>query len=92
MKTLRPYQAAAIEAIRADLQHHKSTVVVLATGLGKTVIAAKLMAEWRGNCLFLAHTRELIHQAADKLADELGYQPGIEMGIEAAELCGRSGC
>lgn len=86
MKALRPYQQAAIDATRRQLEQYASTVVVLPTGLGKTVYAAKLIAEWeQGNTLFLAHTKELITQAADKLEPELGYRPGIEMGLQAVE-------
>lgn len=86
MKTLRPYQRAALDATRRQLDQFASTVVVLPTGLGKTVYAAKLIAEWeRGNCLFLAHTRELINQAADKLGAELGYRPGVEMNVQGVD-------
>jgi superfamily II DNA or RNA helicase len=87
VKTLRPYQVAALEATRRQLQQFNSTVVVLPTGLGKTVYAAKLIAEWeQGNALFLAHTKELIAQAADKLGAELGYRPGVEMGVQSVEM------
>lgn len=86
MKRLRPYQEAAIAATLRQLETYGSTVVVLPTGLGKTVYASKLISGWeRGNCLFLAHTRELIEQAADKLGAELGYQPGVEMNVQAVE-------
>lgn len=86
MKNLRPYQQAAIDATLRQLETYGSTVVVLPTGLGKTVYASKLIAGWdRGNCLFLAHTRELIEQAADKLGAELGYRPGVEMNVQAVE-------
>lgn len=87
MKNLRPYQQAALNATRQQLKQFNSTVVVLPTGLGKTVYAAKLISEWEhGNTLFLAHTKELISQAADKLGAELGYRPGVEMGTQAVEL------
>jgi superfamily II DNA or RNA helicase len=86
VRALRPYQSAALDATRRQLQQYDSTVVVLPTGLGKTVYAAKLVAEWeRGNCLFLAHTKELIEQAADKLGAELGYKPAVEMNVQAAD-------
>jgi superfamily II DNA or RNA helicase len=82
VKALRPYQSAALDATRAQLRQYGSTVVVLPTGLGKTVFAAKLVSEWEaGNSLFLAHTQELIHQAADKLGAELGYAPAVEMNV-----------
>lgn len=82
MKTLTPVQVAAIEATRRQLKQYSSTIVVLPTGMGKTIFASKLISEWEdGNCLFLAHTQELIHQAADKLGAELGYLPAVEMGV-----------
>lgn len=80
-RTLRPYQRDALAGIRAALGDHPSTVGVLPTGTGKMTIAAALMTEWPGgNVLFLAHTRELVDQAADRLAAELGYRPVVEMG------------
>lgn len=86
MKTPRPYQNAALDATLRQLEQYHSTVVVLPTGLGKTVYASKLIAGWeKGNCLFLAHTKELIVQAADKLEAELGYRPGVEMNIQGVE-------
>lgn len=86
-RQLRPYQQAAVDATLRQLDHYGSTVVVLPTGCGKTVYASRLIAGWeRGNTLFLAHTRELIHQAADKLAVDLGYRPPIEMGVSAVDV------
>lgn len=86
MKTLRPYQQAAIDATLRQLEQYASTTVVLPTGLGKTVFAARLISGWdRGNCLFLAHTQELIAQAADKLESELGYRPGVEMNVQGVD-------
>lgn len=87
MKKPRPYQTDAHQSVLRQLDQYDSTVVVLPTGLGKTVLAAKLISQWeRGNCLFLAHTKELIEQAADKLGAELGYRPGIEMNIHGVEI------
>lgn len=87
MKSLRPYQQAALDATLQQLNAVNSTVVVLPTGLGKTVYAAKLITGWeRGNCLFLAHTRELINQAADKIGVELGYRPSVEMNVQGIEV------
>lgn len=87
MRALRPYQSAALDATMNQLKQHNSAVVVLPTGLGKTVYASKLIADWdAGNCLFLAHTKELIVQAADKLSVDLGYRPAIEMGVLGQDL------
>lgn len=83
---LRPYQMDALAGVRKALETHASTVCVLPTGTGKTSVAATLMNEWPGgNCLFLAHTRELVDQAAARLAGELGYPPVVEMGIRGGE-------
>lgn len=81
-KTLRDYQAEAIAAIEREFAAGtRSTLLVLATGLGKTVVFARLASEWRdGNVLVLAHRIELLDQAADKLQSELGYRPPIEQG------------
>lgn len=83
---LRPYQNDALAGIRKSLETHASSVCVLPTGTGKTSVAATLMNEWPGgNCLFLAHTRELVDQAAARLAGELGYPPVIEMGLRGGD-------
>ncbi len=67
--------------ILPSLAKHKSTIAVLATGLGKTVILSKVAANWiRGNILCLAHRIELLDQMADTLAGDLGYRPTIEQG------------
>lgn len=83
---LRPYQNDAVAGIRLALEKHASCVCVMPTGTGKTAVAATLMNEWPGgNCLFLAHTRELVDQAASRLDLELGYPPVIEMGVRGGD-------
>ena len=81
---LRPYQTGAIEAIRKQLAIHPSTLAVLATGLGKTVVFAFVAGEWPANdrVLVLAHRDELITQAAGKLECAVGaHDVGIEKGF-----------
>lgn len=85
-KTPRPYQTEIVNSIREKLRQYPSTVAVVPTGGGKTSIAAWIISEWTdGNTLFLAHTRELIQQAADRLGEELGYPPVVEMGVRGAD-------
>lgn len=93
MKSLRDYQGWAINGnaeypgILPALDTHKSTLAVLATGLGKTVIIAKVVNEWRrGNVLCLAHRIELVDQMADTLAGELGYRPSVEQGPRGLDM------
>lgn len=78
---LRPYQQQAVDAILADLADAESTLLVCATGLGKTVTFAHVAKHFSplGRVLVLAHREELIHQAADKLARITGESPDIEM-------------
>jgi superfamily II DNA or RNA helicase len=86
VRTLRQYQQVALDATRAQLRQYPSTAVIMPTGLGKTVYASRLISEWeQGNALFLAHTKELIAQAADKLEAELGYRPAVEMNVQSAD-------
>lgn len=82
---LRPYQGDTAERVWVCLSNgHKSTMVVLPTGTGKTVIfahIAKRFAEtYRKKVLIVAHREELIFQAAHKVEQILGEPPQIEMG------------
>lgn len=87
MRTLRPYQQEALDATLRELEKVSSTLVVMATGTGKTVYMAKLSTSWqRGNILLLAHRVELLEQAREKLAAELGYQPVIEQAQRGMDL------
>ncbi len=82
IKTLRDYQNECLAAIRREFAGGvASTVAVLPTGMGKTVVLSRLASEWpHGNVLIVAHRIELLEQAADKLASELGFRPPIEQG------------
>ncbi len=75
---LRPYQHEAVAAIRAKLQEHASTVLVMATGLGKTRVFCEVVRDWPGRALVLAHRDELIQQAQGRLEDELGEPVEVE--------------
>ena len=81
--TLRPYQNRAIEAVEAEFAkpNIRSTLIVLATGCGKTIIFSNLAArEVRrgGRVLILAHRGELLEQAIDKLYKATGIRAGLE--------------
>jgi len=71
--TLRPYQVAAIEGagdypgVLAALQENRSTLLVMATGTGKTTVFGEVARRWPGRVLVLAHRDELIEQAAKRL-------------------------
>jgi superfamily II DNA or RNA helicase len=81
---LRPYQQHAVDNAINELATNKSTLVVMATGLGKTVCFSKLCEHFvqHGRVMVLAHREELIRQAAAKIKLITGYQPAIEMAGE----------
>ncbi|MCF2435230.1 DEAD/DEAH box helicase family protein [Streptomyces thinghirensis] len=60
---LRPYQADAVRAIERDLAADGSALLVLATGLGKTVVGGEvignlLVSQPQAKVLVVAHMRE----------------------------------
>jgi DNA repair protein RadD len=78
MKTeLRDYQAELIADIYHKLHNYKSTIAVMATGAGKTVVAARVMSDWLvakkkkdeylKRCFFIVHAIQLIPQTIEKL-------------------------
>jgi superfamily II DNA or RNA helicase len=93
MKILRDYQHASVygneqfPGILPALEQYKSTLLVMATGLGKTVVMAKVANDWaKGNVLCLVHRIELVNQIAGTLAGELGYRPSIEQGTRGLDI------
>ena len=67
--TLRPYQQQALEAVRnAYRRGHRSALVVMPTGTGKTVLFAEISRLAKGPVLVIAHRQELVEQARDKIA------------------------
>jgi len=84
---LRDYQIDAVEAIEREHgeKRVRSTLIVLATGLGKTTIfcewARRRHVRHGGRVLVLAHREELVNQAAERLRKQI---PGVEVGIEMA--------
>lgn len=78
---LRPYQEECVESVFNELQDNVSTLVVMATGLGKTVCFAEIAYRWPvGRVLLIAHREELIDQAVEKLSHHMDERPSVEMG------------
>lgn len=82
---LRPYQREAIDAIYGHLREREDNpCVVIPTGGGKTPVMATVckdaVGHWNGRVLILAHVKELLEQALDKLhgiAPEIGAKTGV---------------
>ena len=79
---LRQYQKDTLnDLIRSTRKGHKRIILQAATGSGKTIMAAALVQHYLSKgkrVLFLAHRRELILQAQEKM-EWMGINTGIIM-------------
>jgi superfamily II DNA or RNA helicase/uncharacterized protein (DUF3820 family) len=75
---LRPYQTKAVQSISDELAKSGRALCILATGLGKTEIAAELIrtTSTKGS-LVISPLKDLVWQTANRLR-----QRGIDCGIE----------
>lgn len=81
---LRPYQRDAVEAVFDQWRSVRSTMLVLPTGLGKTVCFASIADRVKGRVLVLAHSEELVWQARAKILQVTGEEPAVEMAEHKA--------
>jgi superfamily II DNA or RNA helicase len=90
--TPREYQLSLINAVLADYREGvRSVLVVLATGLGKTIIAGFVIRDFsRARCLVIAHRDELLRQAGDKLGAITGRTIHYEKAAEYAPRHGQN--
>lgn len=70
---LRPYQTEAVQAVLEK----GGGVVALPTGGGKTVTALRLVDLVGQRAIVFVHTKELLHQWADEVRENLGVEPGV---------------
>jgi superfamily II DNA or RNA helicase len=82
---LRHYQFDAVEAVMREFETKKSTLVVMATGLGKTVTFCEVIRRLHPKrSIIIAHRTELIQQACGALA-RIGLRSEIEMAENKAD-------
>jgi superfamily II DNA or RNA helicase len=82
---LRTYQHDAVEAVFKEWETHPSTMVVMATGLGKTVTFCDIVRRIHPKrSIIIAHRTELIQQACASL-NRIGIKTEIEMGDAKAD-------
>jgi superfamily II DNA or RNA helicase len=77
---LRPYQVEQVASVCRELERVRSTLVVAATGTGKTVSLAeltRLTASRGGRTLILVNRDELVRQTVRK-CEAVGLSPDIE--------------
>lgn len=75
---LRPYQRTAVARIGEELERVRATLLVMATGTGKTQTFGAVAKHWPGRVLVLAHRDELIQQARSRLAEMTQEWVGVE--------------
>jgi len=85
---LRPYQNEAVDAVYRHLRERDDhPCVVIPTAGGKTPVIATICRDavqrWGGKVLILAHVKELLEQAVDKLR---AIAPDVPVGIYSAGL------
>lgn len=92
---LRPYQQEADAGTHARLLEFQSTLVVMATGTGKTTTFAHLAHHWpereyakelSDRVLVLSHREEILFQARERLAKMTGEFVGLEKAEARAGL------
>lgn len=76
----RWYQEEAHQKILESLQDYRSTLLVMATGTGKTQVFGAVARDWDGPVLVLAHRDELVQQAQSRLEAMTGEPVEIEQG------------
>jgi superfamily II DNA or RNA helicase len=96
---MRPYQVEAVRRIEEELhgtagdkdtpgiEAKSSTLLVLATGLGKTCVAGQAIKQRKpGKIMFVAHRSELIYQAKTTLEALCGEPATVEMADNYARM------
>ena len=88
MTQLRPYQREAVDAVYEYLRtRNDNPCVILPTAAGKTWVISTICRDavqvWNGRVLILAHVKELLEQAAEKLC---ATAPDLPIGIYSAGL------
>jgi DNA repair protein RadD len=93
MMTLRPYQQEAVEAAYAYLRENDDNpCAVIPTAGGKTPVMATICRDavslWKGRVLIVAHVKELLQQAVDKLS-AVAPEMLLQVGVYSAGLKSR---
>jgi DNA repair protein RadD len=91
--TLRPYQTQAVAAVYEHLRTREDNpCIVLPTAAGKTPCIATICRDtvslWSGRVMVLAHVKELLAQAVDKL-HALAPDLWMQIGVYSAGLASR---
>lgn len=86
---LRPYQEEAANAVFREWEHNRSTLLVMGTGLGKTVVFSEItkrLVEEGKRVLIIAHQGQLLQQAQTKLYNHAQIPSKIEKAKDFASM------
>lgn len=88
--SMRPYQIEARDAVYRTWEDHRSTLLVLPTGTGKTYTAGEILREraQHGRILWLAHRSELLDQATETLEQRIALGCELEKAEARASTVG----
>ncbi|PZO44145.1 MAG: hypothetical protein DCF19_02765 [Pseudanabaena frigida] len=89
MVQLRPYQNQKIKEIYDAWQNHRSVMLQMPTGTGKTVLFNQIVKDELANnskLLIIAHRKELIDQNVARLWNDFGIRAGTIMANVRADL------
>ncbi len=84
---LRPYQRKAVTAAIRSMEEHTTTLLVMPTGTGKTIVFCEIINRLkdRGRAMVVAHREELLQQAAAKIYQVARVMPEIEKADQYAD-------
>lgn len=85
---MRPYQRDCHAAIVKEFEVRRSTLAVLPTGCGKTIVFGFLIKLYieTGRAMVLAHREELLSQACGKIHQVTGQMPEVERAESWADM------
>ena len=89
MVQLRPYQKQKIKEIYEAWENHRSVMLQMPTGTGKTVLFNQIVKDELANnskVLIIAHRKELIDQNVARLWNDFGIRAGTIMANVRADL------
>ena len=66
-RSLRDYQQEMIARVHKEWESHRSVMVQMPTGTGKTHVLASIVASFSGKILIVAHRRELVEQIRETI-------------------------
>lgn len=84
----RDYQVKAVASVHERLAEFDSTLVVMPTGTGKTVVAGSICDDYvkaARRVMFIAHREELVEQAANSIRSMTGLDVRMEMANHSAD-------